>query len=295
MMSQVAKPRVEIPRPVSKPMKPLPTGAWDCHAHVFGPYDRYPLMENPPYQPPLSPCSDYLNMLDTAGFARGVLVHPSANAWDNSTTLDAVQTNWPRLRGVAVLPANVSDSELQRHDRGGLRGVRITDHGHASGKPGTLAMTDIETLAPRFREIGWHFQIWATQALIAEYFEKLKATRVPVIFDHMAFCDVGRGVDDAGFKRFLSMMKDSNFWIKLTPGRVSKAYPDFDEVRPFHDAYVENLPDRVVFGSDWAFIGNDATLPDVGKMVDLFDRWTPDAALRSKIFVSNPDKFYGAR
>ena len=201
-MSQVAKPRVEIPRPVSKPMKPLPKGAWDCHAHVFGPYDRYPLMENPPYQPPLSPCSDYLNMLDTAGFARGVLVHPSANAWDNSTTLDAVQTNWPRLRGVAVLPANVSDSELQRHDRGGLRGVRITDHGHASGKPGTLAMTDIETLAPRFREIGWHFQIWATQALIAEYFEKLKATRVPVIFDHMAFCDVGRGVDDAGFKRF---------------------------------------------------------------------------------------------
>jgi len=30
-------------------------------------------------------------------------------------------------------------------------------------------------------------------------------------------------------------------------------------------------------------------------MVDLFDRWTPDATLREKVFVSNPDRFYGAR
>ena len=294
-MSQAAQQRVEIRRPVSKPAKPLPKGAWDCHAHVFGPYDRYPLLENPPYQPPLSPCEDYIGMLDTVGFDRGVLVHPSANGWDNSTTLDAVKANWPRLRGVAVLPVQMSDAEMQRQDRDGMRGVRITDHGHASGKPGTLAMTDIEALAPRFRGMGWHFQIWATQGLIAEYFEKLKAAAVPVIFDHMAFCDVGRGVDAPEFQRFLSMMEDSDFWIKLTPGRVSKAFPEFEEVRPFHEAYVERFPDRLVFGSDWAFIGNDATLPDVGKMVDLFDRWTPDEAIRQEILVSNPDRFYGAR
>ena len=294
-MTEVRKERVEIPRPVSKPQKPLPAGAWDCHAHVFGPYDRYPLLPNPPYQPPLSPCPDYLTMLDKAGFAHGVLVHPSANGWDNATTSDAVSENWPRLRGVAVIPAETSMAELENYDRLGMRGVRITDHGHASGKPGVLTMPDIATMAPKFREIGWHFQIWATQSLTLEYFDQLKAMQVPVIFDHMAFCEVGGGVDNPMFQRFLSLMDDSDFWIKLTPGRVSKAYPDFEEVRPFHDAYVERFPDRLVFGSDWAFIGNDATLPDVGHMVDLFDKWTPDEALREKIMVTNPGKFYGKR
>ena len=66
----------------------------------------------------------------------------------------------------------------------------------------------------------------------------------------MAFCEVGRGVENPMFRRFLSPMEDSDFSIKPTPGRVSKAYPDFEEVRPFHDAYVERFPDQLVFGSD---------------------------------------------
>ena len=294
-MSGAESERTELPRPVSAPQAPLPPGAWDCHAHVFGPYDRYPLLPKPPYQPPLAPCADYLAMLDAAGFAHGVLVHASANGWDNSATDDAVADNWPRLRGVGVLPVDISDAELERHDARGMRGVRITDHGTGQAKPGVLLMADLAALAPRFRAIGWHFQIWATQTLTLDYFDALKAMQVPVIFDHMAFCDTANGVDNPGFQAFLARLKDSDMWIKLTPGRVSKQYPDFEEVRPFHDAYVEAIPDRVVFGSDWPYIGNDATLPDVGRMVDLFDRWTPDAGIREKVFVTNPERFYGAR
>jgi predicted TIM-barrel fold metal-dependent hydrolase len=137
-MTEVRIERVEIPRPVSKPQKPLPAGAWDCHAHVFGPYDPYPLIPNPPYQPPLSPCPDYLAMLDKAGFTHGVLVHPSANGWDNATTSDAVSENWPRLRGVAVIPAETGMADLENYDRLGMRGVRITDHGHTELAPGLV-------------------------------------------------------------------------------------------------------------------------------------------------------------
>ena len=28
------------------PVRPPPPGAWDCHAHVFGPASRYPYLEN---------------------------------------------------------------------------------------------------------------------------------------------------------------------------------------------------------------------------------------------------------
>jgi len=33
----------------------------------------------------------------------------------------------------------------------------------------------------------------------------------------------------------------------------------------------------------------DNNLPHIGGLVDLFDQWTPDTALRQKIFVTNPN------
>jgi predicted TIM-barrel fold metal-dependent hydrolase len=58
---------------------------------------------------------------------------------------------------------------------------------------------------------------------------------------------------------------------------------------------MEAVPDQLVFSSDWPFIGLDLTRWDPGKMVDLFDAWTPDEALRQKVFVDTPARFYGAR
>lgn len=292
MMADPAKDYIERPRPVTPPKKPLPQGAWDTHAHVFGPYDRYPLMPGRPYQPPLSPHPDYIAMLDTVGFDQGVLVHASANGWDNRTTSDAVSKSWPRLRGISVLPVDVSDEELVRLDEAGIRGVRITDHNRGAG-PGVLSLKDMKAFASRFRDLNWHFQVWTLPSLAIEHFQDMKDLGVPVIFDHMAACDVGKGVDSTEFQTFLTLMKESEFWIKLTPGRVSDQYPGFDNVRPFHDAYLEAFPDRLVFGSDWPFIGNDETLPDVGRMVDLFDQWTSDEAIRQQVFVTNPSRFYG--
>ena len=35
------------------------------------------------------------------------------------------------------------------------------------------------------------------------------------------------------------------------------------------------------------------TKPDTGHMLDLFNAWTPDPALRKKILVDNPARLYG--
>jgi hypothetical protein len=52
---------------LSGPSRPMPTGACDVHAHVFGPFDRYPLTAERRYTPPLSPYEDYIAMLDRVG------------------------------------------------------------------------------------------------------------------------------------------------------------------------------------------------------------------------------------
>ena len=96
------------PREVTRPKGPLPAGACDTHAHVFGPADRFPYADDRSYTPPDAPLEKYLDMLDTLGFERGVLVQGSAHGRDNSAMLDALKRQPSRLRGVAVADATVS-------------------------------------------------------------------------------------------------------------------------------------------------------------------------------------------
>ena len=104
----------------------LPEQSCDCHAHVFGPFDVFPLAVERPYTPPVADKQSYLSMLDAAGFARGVLVHGGANGWDQRAMLDALRTAPDRLRGIAVPPVTVSDSELADLHAAGVRGIRFT-------------------------------------------------------------------------------------------------------------------------------------------------------------------------
>src|SRR5258706_2813138 len=101
------------PREVSCPKVPLPRGACDTHAHVFGPADRFPYTSDRSYTPPDAPLEKYLDMLDTIGFARGVLVQGSAHGRDNSAMLDALARRPDRLRGVAGADAAIPRDRLR--------------------------------------------------------------------------------------------------------------------------------------------------------------------------------------
>ena len=39
------------------------SNGWDCHAHLFGPYDRYPLAADRSYTPPEATAAQYLALL----------------------------------------------------------------------------------------------------------------------------------------------------------------------------------------------------------------------------------------
>src|SRR5438309_4714650 len=113
------------PRDVSRPKVPPPPDACDTHAHVFGPAQRFPYTGDRSYTPPDAPLAKYLGMLDTVGFARGVLVQGSAHGHDNTAMLDALARHPDRLRGVAVADAAVTPAELRRWHGLGVRGLRF--------------------------------------------------------------------------------------------------------------------------------------------------------------------------
>ena len=281
-------------RPVTRPRQPLPRGAWDGHAHVFGPFDQFPLLPHRRYNPPFSPAEDYLAMLDSAGFARGCLVHSSANGYDNSGTAHALATAQGRVVGVAVIQPDISDDELERMHEQGFRAVRVTETGpRAASHSGSASLADLEALAPRLRALGWKAHLWANCAFTVAHAARLDALGMTVVLDHMGYFDASLGVRDSAFQSLLAMLRIQDFWVKLSVVRVSKNRPNYPEIRPFHDALVDAIPDRLVFGSDWPYISLDEAPPDVGRLVDLFDAWTADVTVRRKVFVDNPATLLG--
>src|SRR6187401_3081273 len=284
------------PREVTPPKAPLPPLSCDTHAHVFGPSDRFPYADDRSYTPPDAPLEKYLGMLDTLGFARGVLVQGSAHGRDNAAMLDALKREPNRLRGVAVADAKISPNELRAWHDAGVRGLRF-NHFFRDGQlhyRGGVPLTSAEKLATVMAELGWHLQLWIDVKDLPQTIPLLKALGLPVVIDHMGRTDARAGTQTDGFQSLLRAVGDGWCWSKLSGAhRLSINAPDYPDARPFHEALVRANPDRLVWGGDWPHPRVEGEMPDAGHLFELFQAWTPDQAAQHRILVANPAKLYG--
>jgi 2-pyrone-4,6-dicarboxylate lactonase len=284
------------PRDVTRPKVPPPPNACDTHAHVFGPALRFPYAEDRSYTPPDAPLEKYLGMLDTIGFARGVLVQGSAHGHDNSAMLDALTRQPDRLRGVAVADADVAPAKLREWHRLGVRGLRF-NHFFRDGQlhyRGGVPLSAAQTLAPFMAELGWHLQLWIDVKDLPKTIPILKSIGLPVVIDHMGRTDARASTSTQGFQSLLRAVGEGWCWAKLSGAhRLSHEAPDYADARPFHEALVAANPERLVWGGDWPHPRVEGEMPDAGHLFELFQAWTPDLPTRARILVSNPATLYG--
>jgi predicted TIM-barrel fold metal-dependent hydrolase len=267
-----------------------PFTGWDCHAHLFGPYDRFPLAPQRSYTPPEAVEARYLAMLARLGLSHGVLVHPSAYGEDFSLLLHALASR-PQLRGVIVAHKGMDlDWSSLR-----ARGVRAARFSHRSGAganfAGSASLDDLRTLAPRLADAGLHAELWTDCQVLPDIAEQLRKLPVPVVIDHMGGFDVAAGVDAPGFRRLLSLVESGRVWVKLCAYRNLLAVDDKASGRPFHQALLAANPDRLVWGTDWPHL-RVVPEPDTGAWLTLFKDWTGNEDLVHRILVTNPTALY---
>jgi predicted TIM-barrel fold metal-dependent hydrolase len=168
---------------------------------VFGPAGQFPYAEDRSYTPPDAPLAKYLSMLDTVGFARGVLVQGSAHGHDNAAMLDALARHPERLRGVAVADADVSAAELRRWHALGVARIAVQPffRGGALHYRGGVPRRG-EALAPVMAELGWHPQLWIDVKDLPETILVLEAIGRPVVIDHIGRTDARAGTATPGFQ-----------------------------------------------------------------------------------------------
>ena len=116
--------RATASQPSTKVAFSVPAGACDCHVHVFGDPQRFPLVPNRVYTPEQASVAELRALLGTLSLDRVVLVQPSVYGTDNSCQIDAIRELGARARGVAVIDSNTTDAALDEMARAGIRGIR---------------------------------------------------------------------------------------------------------------------------------------------------------------------------
>lgn len=274
------------------PKIPSPAGACDTHFHIFGPVAKFPFAEKRSYTPDDAPLEALLKMLDTLGMARGVVVQAHPYGTDNTVVLDALKREPKRLRAAAIVKPDTGRDELKKMADAGVRALRFHHMPHGVGFS-SLGMQSFEKLAPLMADLGLHAQFMMDANALDSAMPFFKDWKLPIVLDHMGNVDGTRGANQPGVQQMCRLLAEGRIWVKVSGSyRVSTQYPDYPDARAIHEALVKANPEQVVWGSDWPHPRLEKDMPEDGHLLDLFNEWTPDAGLRKKILVDNPQKLY---
>ncbi|MBL6958230.1 MAG: amidohydrolase family protein [Rhodospirillales bacterium] len=294
-MSEDRYPLCQGPDSQPTPVKfAVPPGAVDCHAHIFGPENRYAYSPKRGYTPPDASLETYLAVHKTlGGIERAVLTQPSVYGTDNSCMLDAVDRMDGRFRAVAAVDGDITDRELEDLHARGVRGVRvnIVDKG---GMPFD-GIGAVRKFTERLKDLGWHLEVLIHVHEVEDLRATLNSMAVDVSVGHLGYMKTDQGIGHPGFQAFLDLLRDGRCWVKVSGSyRITTAQTTpYTDVTPFARALIEANEERVIWGTDWphpAFKGN---MPNDGALMDQLADWAPDQAVRKKILVDNAEALYG--
>lgn len=276
-----------LPLEAHPPKTRVPKVATDCHFHIFGPTDHYPLSEHRMYDPSDASVERYLRMAATVGIERVIVVNGSPYGSDNRCTIDSIAAfGRDRARGVAVVEPDASEQQLADLYDAGIRGLRI------NLITGRTPMEALPICAKRVAGIGMHMELWLKGERLSELAVVLPDINVPIVLDHMGQVSPALGTDHAQFRTLLSMLETGKVWVKLIGYRVSGGPPYSDLAKPVAKI-LDVASDRCVWGSDWPHPFMDGKLmPNDGDLIDLLASWC-DAEQLNKILVDNPARLYG--
>ena len=279
--------------PPAAPAERPPPLACDAHVHmVAGP--EYPLWQGRIEDPAEGTFDAWIERFERhlyqLGFERTVLVHSILYGADNRVTLDAVtRLGRNRARAVVLVTAEASDKDLDKLCDAGAVAVRLNYvHG------GLLDWDGATKLAPRLADRGMHLHMLLNaDRHMQEVADDIARLPVQIVFDHLGWPDLSRGIRDPGFQSLCRLVRDGHAWVKLS-AIYRLCEPPFRDADSHVTALVDANPERCLWGSDWPHLMlARAPMPNAGQLLDAFLRAVPDSGHRHAILVDNPAALFG--
>ncbi|WP_321787242.1 amidohydrolase family protein [Burkholderia pyrrocinia] len=265
----------------------VPSNACDCHIHIYD--DAYPLAPTATFRPPQAPVAAYRRVQQATGLARVVVVQPTGYGYDNRCTLDALAAFGPHARGVATLPVDVPDAELERLHAAGVRGARFM---MLSG--GAARWDEMERMAARIASLGWHIDVQLDGRTLPDVEPLLAALPSRVVIDHTGKFLVPVAPDAPSFVALRRLLDLGHVWVKLSaPYETSQVgAPGYDDVARLASVLAREHATRCVWGTNWPH-PNASPLPDDAHLLGWLHDCAADGRLSRAILVDNPAALYG--
>lgn len=303
LASSAFNPLDSFAEPELKPNFDLPAGACDCHVHVIGPQAKYPMVADRVYTPPECGVPKLRAHLNQLNLSRVVLIQPSFYGADNTFQLLSAQEMGNAARVVIVIDDKTSDQEIAKMVNMGARGVRMNLSTSGIFDP-EVAHKQMLELAQRIRDFKLHIQVYSSAKVIAALSDTIQNLPVPVVLDHFASINAVGFQKHAELPVILELVKSGNIYIKLSGiYRISKAAPDYAEVKDLAQLFVETNPDRMLWASDWPHTNTIPGVPptqitpyrivDDARILNLLPEWVPNRQNLIKVLVANPERLYG--
>ena len=273
----------------SQPRTKLPSGACDCHVHIYGDPTVYPASPHSPAMPiPEATVEAYRALQARLRLERVVVVQPSAYGFDNRCTLDAVRQLGTGARGVVVLRPEVGEAELEAYTAQGARGVRFL-----MLEGGVTRWEELEPVAARVAPFGWHVQLQMDGRLLSEREIGLKHLPCPLVIDHNGKFLRPVDLDHPGFLSLCRLLDTGRVWVKTSAcyETSQEGPPRYGDVARLAQALIRRFPERVVWGTNWPHPSKRREPPD-DALLDLVAEWAGGGDVLERIMVVNPAKLY---
>ena len=203
---------------------------FDSHLHIID--AAHPLIPNHGFLPDPFSCDDYRAETETLDIVGGCVVSGSYQGFDQDYLKAALAALGPRYVGVAQLPMDVTDAEIQSLDAIGVRAVRFNLH-----RGGSISLDDMAALARRvYALVGWHAEMYIDSIALADRL-RLFLGMPRLVIDHL-------GLSADGLHNLYKLV-EHGVRVKASGfGRLN-----FDPA-PVLQRIADINPDALMFGSD---------------------------------------------
>jgi len=273
----------------------------DCHVHVIGERERYPMLALRPYTPGEASLHALGQHMNRMSLGRAVIVQPSVYGTDNRCLMDCLDAEPRKFRGVVVLDRDVTDAQLVTMSAKGVIGLRINLESTGSGSI-AHAQDAVRYWVDRLAGTGWHVQMYASYQILNDVLAQLGAVSGILVIDHFGLIPPGLAFNQLRASPLYDRLDSGDVYVKLSGSYRVGSTDDLDRIADIAHALLAANPERLVWASDWPHTNREpgkratevSAYRDVGSDLLLQERsqWLNDDNLAHKVLVENPARLY---
>lgn len=272
----------------------LPKGAVDTQMHLYLP--GFPSSPGGPALPAgaLPDADQYRQFMRWLGIDRVIITQGNAHQRDNTNLIACLDAMGRVAHGVAAFGAETSENDLDVLSAAGVIGARIMDL-----PGGAVGLDELEAVADRAAARDWMVAVQFDGTNILEHEPRLKKLKSRWVFDHHGKFFSGAAPDGPEIAAVKRLIDGGNCWFKFAGAYESskRGGPDYADIAALSRAIAGHAPERIVWGSNWPhnLAKTNAEYPDDAALADTVLGWLPDAEVRHRVLVENPEQLFGLK